>query len=57
MELIEKYLRNLKKNMANINFLSKKKKSCCSGEIDQLPHKSNNKKAISNNTKKESVRF
>lgn len=55
MPTIEKLLRNIKASIANINFLSKQKKSCCSGTINQISHSSLDKKALSTYTQTKSV--
>lgn len=55
MPTIENLLRNIKATIANNNFLSKQKKSCCSGAINQISHSSLNKEALSTYTQTKSV--
>jgi hypothetical protein len=56
MPTIENLLRNIKATMANTHFLSKQKKSCCSGTINQISHSSLNKEALSHYTQTKSIR-
>lgn len=56
MPTIENLLRNIKASMANINFLSKQKKSCCLGNNSKISNKSSNKKTLSTYTQTGNVR-
>lgn len=56
MASIETHLRNLKAKLANISFLSKEKKSCCSGKNVEIPIESSSPQALANYTQKGLVR-
>lgn len=56
MDLIENYLRNLKKTMAGINILSKQKRSCCSGDNNKISNKSPNSQTLASYSQTGNVR-